>query len=301
MNEQEFIKNLSEICILKTENNFSNIPLFVYSHNNKYFDILNSIPVFSILNLMNIKYKVDAWGNFFLCDKKLPQFYEAQIISINNKLPELGLSQKSDCYALELQTNCNNMKFTIKYPLLSENNHAEEKIATKDNLYYQITNFNNIDYKFLSKCNNKNLYIDLRNNGGGSLQSMINVLNLFFMKNENMFMIGDKKNNYVIKATTSEIIKPLNIFLLVNEKTASSAEIFSLTLKRIFPVTVIGTETEGKWYLHKLIKHNDYYIKTPIYNYVSDDYSILNIGKGIIPDVKYDDNQIIEYINHILY
>lgn len=293
MSEYEFINKLSKICVLETVNNFSNLPMFVYSHNNKYFDIFNSMPVFNILNLEGIKYEVHNNGEFFLYNEDLPEFYGAQILNINNKSPEFGLSEMNSNYCFKLQKGNREVEINIKYPsLLQQNNITKCKLITKDTVYYQIVNFKYVDFKILSESSGKKLYIDLRNNGGGQIENMINVLDLFFQKGQTMFMVKSTSNTYKITSSNTEKINPLSVFLIVNEKTASSAEIFSMSLKNVVPVTIMGRETEGKWYIHKILKYKNLYIKTPIYNYISEDLKVLHNQCGIIPDINYSDNEI---------
>ena len=88
------------------------------------------------------------------------------------------------------------------------------------------------------------IIIDLRNNPGGQNEYMIQAVDYFVDAGE-AYMHGYDGTEEVYSATDGAIDVP--IVLLVNEKTASAAEIFtSMCMQFGRNVTVVGTNTFGK-------------------------------------------------------
>ena len=94
----------------------------------------------------------------------------------------------------------------------------------------------------------KKLIIDLRDNGGGSVQEAISILNMFIPKGKTLLtMKGKIKNANQTFATTVEPIDTvMPIVVLVNEATASASEITSGALQDLDRAVVVGTRTYGK-------------------------------------------------------
>lgn len=94
----------------------------------------------------------------------------------------------------------------------------------------------------------KKLIIDLRDNGGGSVQEAISILNMFLPKGKTLLtMKGKIKNANQTFATTVEPIDTvMPIVVLVNEATASASEITSGALQDLDRAVIVGTRTYGK-------------------------------------------------------
>lgn len=94
----------------------------------------------------------------------------------------------------------------------------------------------------------KSLIIDLRDNGGGYLDSVEGVASCFLDKGT--VVMSQEFSNGESKVTTTSSDKYTdieNIVVLVNENTASAAEVLTLALKQQRDdVTVVGTTTYGK-------------------------------------------------------
>ncbi|MBQ7421746.1 MAG: S41 family peptidase [Prevotella sp.] len=90
--------------------------------------------------------------------------------------------------------------------------------------------------------------LDLRNNGGGSLQEAINILNMFLPKNLTLVRTIGKmqRANRDYKTTVEPIDTLMPIVVLVNGGTASSSEITSGSLQDLDRAVVLGTRTYGK-------------------------------------------------------
>ena len=100
----------------------------------------------------------------------------------------------------------------------------------------------------LKKQGMKGLVLDLRNNGGGSVQEALQILNMFIPKGRHLLsMKGKVKNaNSNYNTTVEPIDTVMPIVVLVNEATASASEITSGTLQDYDRAVIMGTRTYGK-------------------------------------------------------
>lgn len=100
----------------------------------------------------------------------------------------------------------------------------------------------------LKKQGMKGLVLDLRNNGGGSVQEALQILNMFLPKGRHLLsMKGKVKNaNSSYNTTVEPIDTVMPIVVLVNEATASASEITSGALQDYDRAVIMGTRTYGK-------------------------------------------------------
>lgn len=100
----------------------------------------------------------------------------------------------------------------------------------------------------MKKDGMKSLILDLRNNGGGSLQEAINIVNMFVPKG--LVLVNTKgkleRANREYKTTVEPIDTLIPIVVLVNDETASASEITSGSLQDLDRAVILGTRTYGK-------------------------------------------------------
>jgi hypothetical protein len=169
--------------------------------------------------------------------------------------------------------------------------------------------------------NYQNLIIDLRNNGGGTFETASSLGNFISTKpiiaglfpNRNWY---DKTKSYPTIADTNEFTsfnngtleqffeiantksgvyietipndKPFkgNLYLLVNNQTASTAEVVTMAFKEYKLGTIVGTKTSGALLSMKWFKLNDLFeIGIPTNDFVSV-HGFRVDKKGIEPDIK---------------
>lgn len=148
----------------------------------------------------------------------------------------------------------------------------------------------------------KNIIIDIRNNTGGYQNSVAEVAGLFIGNKEVYLRQIDAYGNET-KALTS-CSKTYdnfdNIVILVNEGTASAAEVLAICLKeKLDNVTIVGTNTFGKGVIqstHYLA--NGGALKFTSYKWTSPNGVSIN-GVGVTPDeeVKMDDVYYALYVS----
>lgn len=142
------------------------------------------------------------------------------------------------------------------------------------------------------KC--KGIIIDLRNNTGGLFDSALDIAGLFLPKDTLVAVTKNREHKVTESWKTSReplpIAKGMPIFFIVNNYTASAAEIMAGTLKvysekeKDLHVFVVGTQTFGKGSVQEVIPlSNDCALRltTALY-YLPFDTCIQ--GKGVTPD-----------------
>ncbi len=135
------------------------------------------------------------------------------------------------------------------------------------------------------------LILDLRNNGGGETTIAVRVADSFIDKAD--VRLKSRRGGETVQSTSDGIAYDVPIYLLVNENTASSAEILTSLLKQYADTTIIGTTTFGKgiYQGHAMYKGGNLkYTQGETYVGEWDNWQ----GKGIAPDVEvYMDSEYI--------
>lgn len=144
---------------------------------------------------------------------------------------------------------------------------ADELIG--DVLHIELLSFNDHSGQDISNVLQKHtgkyraILLDLRNNGGGTLQSAVDVGSLFLGPNRLIASVEGKTVDKNISYGTQDIKTPL--FILVNGQTASAAEILASALHTHLGSPVFGSQTYGKWSVQELFPlKNGWQIKITI-------------------------------------
>lgn len=140
--------------------------------------------------------------------------------------------------------------------------------------------------KDLEKQGMKSMIVDLRNNGGGMLTSVVNMLDYLLPKGSEIVSTKDKYGKGETYKATSEHAFELPIVVLINGNTASASEVFSGAIQDYELGTLVGTTSFGKGIVQSVIPLNDgTAIKlTTSYYYTPKGRNIH--GTGIEPDVE---------------
>lgn len=150
-------------------------------------------------------------------------------------------------------------------------------------------------YIELEKKKIKSLIIDVRNNPGGRLGQVNNILDLFFDKKTVLYQIETKGK---IEKVTAKKSNSLNIpvVVLVNHNTASAAEILAACFKDNYSnATVVGSVTYGKGTIQKAIElSSGSSIKYTTQKWLTPKGKWIN-ELGVIPDEVVDQSE--EYVN----
>ncbi|MFV0505474.1 MAG: S41 family peptidase [Bacteroidales bacterium] len=93
----------------------------------------------------------------------------------------------------------------------------------------------------------KSLIVDLRENPGGSLYSVINTLDLFLEKDKMiLFTEGAHQEKEIARASTTGIFKDLSVNVIISSNSASASEIFAGAIQDNDIGYVIGQRSFGK-------------------------------------------------------
>lgn len=138
----------------------------------------------------------------------------------------------------------------------------------------------------LEKQGMTSLIIDLRDNGGGLLDTCTEMLSRLVEKDKLLVYTKDKEGNKEEFKSDSTKTVDIPIVLLVNGNTASASEIMTGCLKDYGKATVVGTKTFGKGIVQSIMPLPDgSAVKFTIANYYTPNG--INIHKkGIEPDVE---------------
>lgn len=170
---------------------------------------------------------------------------------------------------------------TIEYTML------EDKIG-----YIQILEFDEITItqfnetlSILEKDGLDGLVVDVRNNPGGLLNSVVEILDRLIHKGLIVYTEDKYKNQQSEKAVNSDRFdKPMVV--LINGNSASASEIFAGALQDYDKATVIGTTSFGKGIVQKVIPLTDgTAVKLTISKYFTPKGRDIH-GTGIVPDIE---------------
>lgn len=140
----------------------------------------------------------------------------------------------------------------------------------------------------------KNFVFDVRGNPGGVVDEVIEILESFIPYNEPILTISSPGNQEVIKSKNQIHFPFQNLTtILIDESTASAAEIFAGVLKHYYPeqVRLVGQKSYGKGSVQEVIELFEHSLLkyTVALWHIADQKDSLN-QKGLIPDLMLQDD-----------
>jgi carboxyl-terminal processing protease len=178
---------------------------------------------------------------------------------------------------------------SLKWQMLDDNIAFNKQIA-----YLRIYSFNQpLTFDFyqaafqIINANPQGLIIDMRNNPGGYLDSVINIGGWLLTKGE-IVLKEDFGNSEVkiYRANGNGLLKDIPTVVLVNEGTASASEILAGALRDERGIKLIGTKTFGKGSVQELVSlENDNSLKITIAKWLTPNGTIIQ-DNGLIPDME---------------
>ncbi|MBQ8836887.1 MAG: S41 family peptidase [Clostridia bacterium] len=127
--------------------------------------------------------------------------------------------------------------------------------------------------------------IDLRNNGGGTLNSVVSMLDMILPEGPIVRIQYKSGEETVYKSDAYGISSRVPIIILVNGNTASAAELFTSALRDYGRAIIVGETTYGKGTVQSIIRLSDgsgLRLSTALY---APPYSDNFEGVGITPDI----------------
>ena len=142
----------------------------------------------------------------------------------------------------------------------------------------------------LQKEGARALVLDLRDNGGGYLESAIDVSSKFIASGP-IVSVESRASNVTTYEAEDTAIPPVPLAVLVNDHTASASEITTAAIQDSGVGTVIGTKTFGKGVVQEIIALPDgSAIKITDARYLTPHNRDINLV-GITPDIAVTENR----------
>ena len=230
-------------------------------------------------------------------------------ISDNHNLHEILQDTKS---ALEMTILRGTNNTELSFDLVKDNfsmPSIDARVIDNNFCYIKIETFNDTTESEISTvlknvCGNRKkiqgAVIDLRNNPGGTLESAISVSNLFLKKGVIVSAKGrDNELIFVRSATGRDSLSGLPMVAIVNNKSASAAEIFAGAMQDNKRAIIIGDSTYGKGSIQEVVplKSGGAVILTTAKYFRPSGEPITQ--SGIRPDIKiHNNNREAKMTNH---
>lgn len=158
--------------------------------------------------------------------------------------------------------------------------------------YLSVSEFDSVTYdqyaEALEKLQQQGmeaLVVDLRNNPGGNLQTVCDMLDLILPEGTIVYT-EDKDGNRNTATSDEEHQLDIPMAVLVNGNSASASEIYAGAVQDYGMGTIVGTQTYGKGVVQQIFDLGDgTSVKLTIAEYFTPDGRNIN-GEGITPDVE---------------
>ncbi len=158
--------------------------------------------------------------------------------------------------------------------------------------YIAISQFSNVTYKQFRDCYNKlleegakGIVIDVRGNPGGLVTSVCDVLDMLVPDGTLMYM-EDKRGTTTTYKSKNHEEADIPLVVLVDENSASAAEVFAGGMQDYKKATIVGTTTFGKGIVQTIMPLGDgTAVKLTTAKYFTGKGQDVH-GKGIKPDIE---------------
>lgn len=193
------------------------------------------------------------------------------------------------------------LDFRIVRGLIKIKDIKEAKILQDGIAYIRITEFREgtskqlaVALDSLKKEGMEGLIVDLRNNPGGLLDSVVNAVGEFVERGKLIVATKGRKasQNMEFISKQAHPILDLPIVVLVNEGSASGSEIFAAALQDYRRAIIMGTKTFGKGSVQTVIPLSDgSALRLTTSKYMTPKGRFIH-DEGIIPDVTVEQAKI---------
>ncbi|MCD7840168.1 MAG: S41 family peptidase, partial [Erysipelotrichaceae bacterium] len=199
---------------------------------------------------------------------------------------------------LKVLRNGKSMEFTLSRASVETSVYGEVRTLSNQSVgYLQITTFGSssasLIEEYLKEFTQENvsaIIIDLRGNGGGYLNAVLDILDLFVDGGETLFSIADVNNNTTVyEASDREKYSFDKGYILVDSSTASASEVMSASLKENLNYQLVGETTYGKGIVQTQITLSDgSTLKLTTQKWLTPNGNWIQ-GEGITPDYEVND------------
>lgn len=142
----------------------------------------------------------------------------------------------------------------------------------------------------LQKQGMKGLVLDLRDNGGGLLDAVVEMLDYILPKGMIVYTEDKYGNREEFKGTDKDVLD-IPMTVLINGNSASAAEIFAAAMQDYKAATLVGTTSFGKGIVQTILPLTDgTAVKITISRYFTPNGVCIH-GEGVTPDVEVELNE----------
>lgn len=133
----------------------------------------------------------------------------------------------------------------------------------------------------------KAVLIDLRNNPGGLLSSAVETADLFLNQGLIVSTQSRSEGDQQFQALPGNEFSQLKLGVLINNRSASAAEVFTAAMKDLKRATIIGEKSYGKGVVQKLFPlENGAALQMTVAHYLTPNGQMID-GIGILPDIQF--------------
>lgn len=148
---------------------------------------------------------------------------------------------------MEIDITINLSKVEVPYVNGQILEYAGKKVGYMQIIIFSSTAYSQFKNKLeeLEKEKIDSLIIDVRDNSGGYLTTVTDILNLFLEKGKVIYQLEDSSGKVKKKDTTREK-RNYPLAVLINNASASASEILASAIKESYGGLVVGTNSYGK-------------------------------------------------------
>ena len=199
-------------------------------------------------------------------------------------------------------------KGTIEVPVVNseiyENNGKKIGYIKIDLFSSKVYKQFNSALKNLEKNNIQGLVIDVRDNPGGYLSGVKSILCLFLDKRQVLYQLQTKNKTEKIYGTKKSIERDYPVSVIINDESASAAEILASAFKESYGSRIVGINSYGKGTVQSAsdLKSGDT-IKYTVQKWLTPDGNYIN-DKGVVPTDRVEnvlqEGEILTFDNDVM-
>lgn len=205
------------------------------------------------------------------------------VVSLINSKKKASITVTRDGNTLDLEVT----RSTIDVPVVSsdiyENNGKRIGYIKIDLFSLKVYNQFNKALKALEKQNIEGLVIDVRDNPGGYLSQVKDILCLFLNKKQVLYQLQTKSETEKVYGTKKSIDRDYPVSVIINDESASASEILASAFKESYGSHIVGINSYGKGTVQSAsdLDSGDT-IKYTVQKWLTPDGNWIN-DKGVVP------------------
>ncbi len=205
------------------------------------------------------------------------------VVSLINSKKKASITVTRDGNTLDFEVT----RSTIDVPVVSsdiyENNGKRIGYIKIDLFSLKVYDQFNKALKALEKQNIEGLVIDVRDNPGGYLSQVKDILCLFLNKKQVLYQLQTKSETEKVYGTKKSIDRDYPVSVIINDESASASEILASAFKESYGSHIVGINSYGKGTVQSAsdLDSGDT-IKYTVQKWLTPDGNWIN-DKGVVP------------------